>query len=150
MAAEYRLGAIRRLINVFVSALVRLGVGPKHTYLLTTTGRRTGRAYTTPVRLIEHGDERWLVSPYGERGWVKNARAAGSVELGRGRDSTWFAVEELGPEESAPILEEYLRAVPIVKPFFDVRPGSPPEAFAAEAPRHPVFRLRPAKTSQQR
>jgi deazaflavin-dependent oxidoreductase (nitroreductase family) len=144
MAREYRLGAVRRLINVVVSALVRLGIGPKHTYLLTTTGRTTGRRYTTPVFLIEHPDERWLVSPYGERGWVKNARTAGSVELGRGRESARFAIEELGPDESAPILQEYLREVRIVQPFFDVRPDSPLEAFAAEAPRHPVFRLHPA------
>jgi hypothetical protein len=31
--------------------------------------------------------------------------------------------------------------VPVVRPFFDVTPGSPLDEFVAEAPRHPVFRL---------
>jgi hypothetical protein len=32
----------------------------------------------------------------------------------------------------------------VVRPFFDVSPDSPLEAFGAEAPRHPVFRIEPA------
>jgi hypothetical protein len=31
--------------------------------------------------------------------------------------------------------------VPITPPFFEVRPDASLEAFEAEAPRHPVFRL---------
>jgi hypothetical protein len=50
-------------------------------------------------------------------------------------------VEEVAAEQAAPVLRAYLKKVPVVRPFFDVKPGSPIEAFVAEAPRHPVFRL---------
>ena len=106
-------------------------------------GRRTGRRYTTPVTLVETGGERWLVAPYGERNWVKNARAAGSVELRRGRSRERVAVSELPPGERAPILAAYVERVPIVERFFAAKRGAPADAFAAEAARHPVFRLRP-------
>jgi hypothetical protein len=50
-------------------------------------------------------------------------------------------IEEVGPEQAAPILREYLQQVPIARPYFDVTLDSPLEKFAGEAPRHPVFRL---------
>ena len=90
--------------------------------------------------MIDDGT-RWLVAPYGEREWVKNARAAGEVGLTRARKTTRHRVDEVGPEEAAPVLREYLRTARIVKPFFDATPDAPLEAFAAEASRHPVFRL---------
>ena len=52
-----------------------------------------------------------------------------------------LAIGELGPNESAPILRECVRKVPIVRPFFDAGPDSPREAFVAEAADHPIFRL---------
>jgi deazaflavin-dependent oxidoreductase (nitroreductase family) len=144
MAAAYRLTPLRRLGNVLMTGLVRLGVGDSTMHLLTVPGRTSGRPYTTPVIVTELGDERFLVSPYGERGWVRNARAAGTVELSRGRRTERLGVDEVGPAEAAPVLREYVRRVPITRKFFDVAPESPLEAFAAEAPRHPVFRLAPA------
>jgi len=46
-------------------------------------------------------------------------------------------IEEVTPEGSAPILQRYLKAVPVVRPFFDVTPHSQLADFVAEAPRHP-------------
>lgn len=110
-------------------------------HILTVPGRKTGRRHSTPVQLVIDGERRWLVAPYGERDWVKNARAAGEVELTRALRTTRHRVEEVGPEAAAPVLREYLRTTPIVKRFFAVTRDSPLEAFAAEAPRHPVFRV---------
>ncbi|MDQ3866252.1 MAG: nitroreductase family deazaflavin-dependent oxidoreductase [Actinomycetota bacterium] len=141
MAARYRLTPPRRFLNAALRLALPLGVGPSNTYLLTVPGRRTGRRYTTPVTLVDAGGERWLVAPYGERSWVKNARAAGSVELRRGRSRERFEVAELAPEERARILRAYVECVPLVEKFFDAKRGAPVEAFAAEAARHPVFRL---------
>jgi hypothetical protein len=93
------------------------------------------------VTLVEEGPCRWLVAPYGERSWVKNARAAGLVELRRGRKTERLHVDEVPPAERAPILRHYLRQVPFTREFFDVGPEAPIESFAAEAHRHPVFRL---------
>jgi deazaflavin-dependent oxidoreductase (nitroreductase family) len=112
-------------------------------HILTVRGRKTGRSRSTPVLLVIDGDRRWLVAPYGEREWVKNARAAGEVELTRARRTTRHSVEELAPDEAAPVLRQYLRTTPIVKRFFGVTADAPVEAFVAEAPRHPVFRLDP-------
>jgi deazaflavin-dependent oxidoreductase (nitroreductase family) len=137
----YRLTVPRRVVNALVTPLVRLGVGPRHTYLLAVPGRRTGRIYRTPVTLVEDGASRWLVAPYGERSWVKNARAAGCVELRRGRRSERVRVDEVPPSERPPILRAYLRQVPFTREFFDAGPDAPIESFAAEAHRHPVFRL---------
>jgi deazaflavin-dependent oxidoreductase (nitroreductase family) len=137
----FRHTTLRRALNALIAPVARLGLGGKRTYVLTTRGRKTGKAYSTPVQLVLEGDTRWLVAPYGERSWVKNARAAGEVELTRARKTTRHAVEEVGPEEAAPILREYLRTTPVVKRFFDVTRDSPLEEFAAEAPRHPVFRV---------
>jgi deazaflavin-dependent oxidoreductase (nitroreductase family) len=144
MARAYRLSLWRRAVNVLVRALLRVGLGPPHTYLLTVPGRRSGRIYSTPVTLVEEeGGLRWLVAPYGEVAWVRNARAAGEVALRRGRRVEPVAIFELAPQEAAPVLKRYLTDVPITRPFFDVTPASALPAFAAEAPRHPVFRIVP-------
>jgi deazaflavin-dependent oxidoreductase (nitroreductase family) len=139
----YRLTVPRRVVNALVTPLVRLGIGPRHTYLLAVPGRSTGRMYRTPVTLVEDGPSRWLVAPYGERNWVKNARAAGWVELRRGRKAERVHVEEVPPRERAPILRDYLRQVPFTREFFDAGPDAPIESFAAEAHRHPVLRVFP-------
>jgi deazaflavin-dependent oxidoreductase (nitroreductase family) len=141
MARPYRLGFWRRLVNLIVRALLRLGLNPPRTYLLTVPGRKTGKSYTTPVTLVEENGERWLVAPYGEVGWVKNARAGGKVTLGRGARSETVRIIELAPSEAAPVLKKYVTDVPVVRPFFDVTPQSDIKSFIAEAPRHPVFRL---------
>lgn len=141
MAAVYRLGLGRRAANRLVRLLLRLGLIAGPTYLLTVPGRRTGRPLSTPVTLVEEGDTRWLVAPYGEVGWVRNARAAGRVTLSRGSRSETVAIRELSPAEAAPVLQRYVTRVPITRPYFDARPDSPLAAFEAEAPRHPVFRL---------
>ena len=117
--------------------LTRWGIAGRDAHVLTTRGRKSGRVRSTPVRLVQG----WLVAPYGDVGWVRNARAAGSVELRHGRRTETLSIEEVAPEVAAPVLREYLKKVAVVRPFFDVRTGSPLEAFVAEAPRHPVFRL---------
>jgi deazaflavin-dependent oxidoreductase (nitroreductase family) len=141
MPRVYGVNVPARLTSAIVTPLVRVGIGPKHLYLLSVAGRRTGRTYETPVSLVERDGQRWLVAPYGERNWVKNARASGSVELRRGRRTERVRVEDVPPRDRAPVLQAYLGQVPFTRGFFDAPPGSPVEAFAAEASRHPVFRI---------
>ena len=141
MARAYRLGVARRIVNQIIRSLLRMGWGPARTYLLVTRGRTTGRLYRTPVTLVEQRPHRWLVAPYGEVGWVRNARAAGSVTLERGHRAETLRLAELGPRESARILQKYVREVPITRPYFDVTPESSLDDLAAEAPRHTVFEL---------
>ena len=143
MARTYRLGTTRRLVNVLIRRLLRVNLAGRHAYLLTVAGRKSGRMYETPVILVENG-ERWLIAPYGDVGWVRNARAAGEVTLSRRKHRETVKIREVGPEQSAPVLRTYLRQVRPVRPFFDATPNSPVEAFAAEAAQHPVFFIEPA------
>jgi deazaflavin-dependent oxidoreductase (nitroreductase family) len=118
-------------------------VGPKNNYMLTATGRNTGLPRSTPVSLVVEGQQRWLVAPYGDVAWVRNARAAGRVTLARGKQSEVVSITELESAESAPVLKTYITNVGVTRSYFDVRPDSSLEAFAAEAPRHPVFLIGP-------
>ena len=144
MARTYQVTAVTRAVNRIARGLTSLGIGPKNNYVLTVTGRSSGLARSTPVSLVIEGGKRWLVAPYGEVAWVQHARAAGRVTLARGKTSEVVPITELGPAESAPVLKTYVTNVSITRPYFDVRPDSPVEAFAAEAPRHPVFLIGPA------
>jgi deazaflavin-dependent oxidoreductase (nitroreductase family) len=140
----YRKSYWRRALNALVRPLARLGLTGPRTHLLTVPGRRSGRLWSTPVSIVRLGQERWLVAPYGERNWVRNARAAGWVELQRGRTRERLAVVELPPDEAVPVLQEYYRLARVTRPFFAVSLDSPDDEWLAEAPRHPVFRLTPS------
>ena len=120
----YHLSPSRRLVNALIRRLAQWGLAGRHTYVLTVRGRTSGRLHSTPVTLVENG-ERWLVAPYGAVAWVRNARAAGGVELRRGGHTGALRIEEASPELAAPVLRAYLRRVAVTRPFFDVRPNSP-------------------------
>ncbi len=141
MPSPYRKSYWRRALNALVRPLARLGLTGPRTHLLTVRGRKTGKPWSTPVSIVQNPDGRWLVAPYGDRNWVKNARAAGWVELRRGRRNERLAVRELTPEAAVPVLREYLRLGRVTRPFFDVTLASPPDDWLAEAPQHPVFEL---------
>lgn len=129
------------MLNALVRPLARLGLAGPRTYLLTVPGRKSGRLWSTPVSIVRAGEERWLVAPHGDRNWVRNARAAGWVELRRGRSRERVAVEELPLEMAVPVLRAYYRLGRVTRPFFDVSLSSSDDEWLAEAPRHPVFRV---------
>ena len=141
MASTYRLTPSRRAANRLVRLLLKLGLMPGPTYLLTVPGRRTGRPLSTPVTLVEQDGARWLVAPYGDVAWVRSARAAGQITLSRGKRSETVPIRELSLADAAPVLQRYITRVPITRPYFDARPDSPLSDFISEAPRHPVFAL---------
>jgi len=141
MAKVYQLGPGLRAYNALMKPLVRLGIGGKSTHLLTTTGRRTGQQRTTPVVLVEDDGERWLVSPYGMVAWVYNVRAQPKVTLRHGRRAKTLHADEVDPGIAGPVLQRYVRKVPVTAPYFDAKGDDPVEKFIKEAPRHPVFKL---------
>ena len=121
----------------------RLGLPGPPTHLLTVPGRVTGRPWSTPVSVVTEGDDRWLVAPSGERNWVRNARAATTIELRRGRHRQSYRVEELDPGDAVPVLRRYFALGRTTRPFFDVSLRSTDDEWRAEAPRHPVFKIEP-------
>ena len=143
LTKEYRHSLWRRGLNGLVRPLARLGLTGPRTYVLTVTGRVSGRLWSTPVSIVAEGDERWLVAPSGERNWVRNARAATTVELRRGRHRGRYRVEEIDPADAVPVLRRYFALSRLTRPFFDVSLESTDEEWRAEAPLHPVFKLHP-------
>lgn len=141
MAKTYELTRTRRITNWLLTRLLRLGVPIGNIYLLTVKGRTSGRRYTAPVTLAVRNGQRYLVAPYGEVSWVRNARAVGEVTISRGRRNEVTPVTELSPDEAAPVLKQYVDEVPIVRPYFDTPADAPTDVFVAEAGRKAVFRL---------
>jgi deazaflavin-dependent oxidoreductase (nitroreductase family) len=141
-----RMRRIDRLGDAVFRGLTRLGIGPAWT--LTTRGRRTGELRHTPVIPISHGGRRWLVAPYGEVSWVRNARAAGQVELSRGLTRKSYSIRQASAQEAGPILKQYVQIASATRPYFAASTDSPVAAFVAEADRHPVFELIPQNVSR--
>src|ERR1700730_16673375 len=113
MAATYHLSPARRAANRLVRLLLKLGLMPGSTYLLTVPGRRTGRPFSTPVTLVVEGGDRWLVAPDGDVAWVRNARAAGQITLTRGRHAETVPIRVLSATDAAPVLPPCVTRVPL-------------------------------------
>ena len=141
MAKKYQVNARVKMINRMMVQMLRWNIAPKQIYLLSVRGRKTGKLYSLPVSLVEKEGKRYLVSPYGESNWVKNARAAGEVSLQRNGNKEKLKLIEIGPKESAAVLKEYIKMERIVRPYFDVKPDDSLKAFEAETHLHPVFLL---------
>jgi len=139
----YKRTHILRLINAAEAFRIRMGIAPAHRYLLTVVGRRSGRPRTTPVALVARGDGRWLVAPYGEVAWVRDARAAGNISLSRGGHREHRRLTQASATEAGVVLKDYVALEPITRPFFRATAEDPTGTFAAEADLHPVFRLLP-------
>lgn len=144
-----RISRRQRVANALLTRMVRRGKGPAFMRLLTVRGRSTGRLRTTPVVPVVDGDRTWLVSPFGEVEWVRNARVAGRVELRRGDDEVEYSVREVDAHAAVPVLRQYL-SMPserFVRRDFDVTAASSDAEIGGEASRHPVFELTPVRVA---
>jgi len=138
-------GWIDRRLNRLLDVLAARGIGPSYIYRLEVEGRTTGRRYSTPVNLMHRNGRPYLVAPRGWTQWVKNALAAGRVRLARGRSVQEYEVRLVPEPERPPILKDYLdRYRSVVQRYFDVKAGSPVDAFAPIVEGYPVLELVPA------
>lgn len=134
--------AIEKFFNRALGALIGLGIGPSHIYLLEVRGRKSGKLYTTPVDPLELKGKRYLVAPRGRTQWVRNAEAAGEIVLRRGGNRQKLRLRVLSDSEKPPILKAYLDDYKTeVQRYFSIAAGSPPEAFIGIAANYPVFEL---------
>jgi deazaflavin-dependent oxidoreductase (nitroreductase family) len=85
MSKAYQVTFVVRQVNKILCFFIRLGAMPAKMHVLTVQGRKTGKLYHTPVSVVTHDGQRFLVAPYGEVNWVKNARVQGEVMLEHGR-----------------------------------------------------------------
>lgn len=84
-----------------------------NTMLITVTGCKTGKKYTTPVGFYRDGDTLWIISNR-ERTWWRNVRDGAEVELHiRGKDVSGFAEAILDEEAVTAQVIEYVRHIPM-------------------------------------
>ena len=124
------------------AALLSAGLPLGPLYLLDSRGRRTGLLRTVPVVIFNHNDRRWLVSMYGETGWVANVRAAGTAVIRRGRRTETIHCAEVTDDRRAEVAMQLRRTfgfIPFVRAAFDANPADGLAAFQAEQHSHPVF-----------
>ncbi len=129
-------------VGGLLGPLLNAGVPLGPLWLLETRGRKTGVLRTVPVVVFRSDGERWLVSVFGETGWVRNLRAAGAAQLRRGRRAERIEVTEVRDERRAMVAMRLRRSfwfIPFVRDAFAAGPRDGAEAFEAEAGRHPVF-----------
>ncbi|MSQ06802.1 MAG: DUF385 domain-containing protein [Dehalococcoidia bacterium] len=120
----------------------RLGISLRGARLLSVPGRASGMRRTTPVNLLEHEGQRYLVAPRGQTQWARNLRAAGGGDLRLGRNVQSFRVAELADDEKPPVLRAYLRRWKLeTGRFFEVAPNASDAEFRRIASSHPVFRI---------
>lgn len=133
----------RRLFNPAVVLITRLGISVWGSRELCVRGRTTGEWRTTPVNLLTHDGEQFLVAPRGTTQWVRNLRVAGTGELRVGRRVDTFSATEVDDAGKVPVLRAYLKRWQAeVGVFFDgVRADAPDAELLRIAPDHPVFRL---------
>jgi deazaflavin-dependent oxidoreductase (nitroreductase family) len=120
-------------------------LSPENAMTLQVRGRRSGKAISFPVVVAEYQDQRYLVSMLGaDANWVLNVKAAGSraVLYRGGRQDVYL--QEVPPEQRAPILRRYLDVAPGARPHLPVDRHAPLTDFERIAPRFPVFQILPA------
>jgi hypothetical protein len=146
MSEEAKLPRWLKPANRVIVALQRLGLVIGTMHLLSVPGRKSGELRTTPVSPLMVGGRRYVVAGLEAADWVKNAQADGWGILTRGRKEERVSLIELPVEERGPILREFPIKVPSGVRFFQQLYGvsNDPEAFAALAPRCPVFRVEEA------
>lgn len=134
------------LVSRIPQRLLTWGLPLGRLTLLRTRGRRSGKPRTLPVATVHQDGLDWLVSPFGDTHWVHNIRADNRAELGRGRRFRRVRLIEVTDARKPAVLWRYRRTfgpVPFVRRAFDATPGQGPQAFQAEADRHPTFIIQP-------
>jgi deazaflavin-dependent oxidoreductase (nitroreductase family) len=117
---------VRKIANPIAK---RLGVAP----VLSVRTRKSGGVQRTPVQVLEHESQEYLVSARGESDWVKNLRRAGQCDITYKGRTRHFQVTEVPVDQRQPILAAYQR-----KWGSDVK-----KLFASlpDAAEHPIFLL---------
>jgi deazaflavin-dependent oxidoreductase (nitroreductase family) len=126
-----------------VTGLTRMGISLLGSRILYVRGRKSGEWRTTPVNVLVHEGERYLVAPRGHTQWVRNMRVSKGGELHIGRRKEVFTATEVADQDKPEILRAYLKRWKFeVGMFFDgVGPDASGEKLLEIAPGYPVFRL---------
>lgn len=116
------------IINPTVRLLLR---SPLHWFwsrsllLITFTGRKTRKVYTTPVRYLKSGEAVWSFTSV-ESKWWRNLKGGAAVRLRiQGEESAYRAeVVTDAPDAIRVALGEFLAHFPQDAPYYDIGVGS--------------------------
>lgn len=138
MAKEYEVTTAKRAVSWMLAQAARIGIG--NFVVLTTTGRKSGQPRQVTVAPIEDEDGEYLVSPYGESGWVLNARANPAALVERGGSVEAVRLVEVTGEKPL-LVKRYHGREAFARRFMDVPGRGDLDDFAAVAERFPVFEV---------
>ena len=148
MARKFQFTFVFKSGNAVMTSLLALGISLNGTTLITVAGRKTGQPHSTPITMVEFEGKRYVQSPFGNVSWVQNLRSAGKATLSWGRRHETVTVNELTPEQAAPVIKSMLlRAPKMIRDYFDVGPESSLDEIIRDAPNHPVFAVQPVTVS---
>ena len=102
---------------------------------LSVRGRRTGIWHTTPVAVLEHDGDRYLISYRGASDWARNLAASHTARLTRRGNTEEVHVVDVPAADRQPLLDAYRE-----------RYGSMPTVGAVlralpDPADHPTFRI---------
>ena len=110
--------------NDFMSWVLRSpfhGILSNGTMLITVTGRKSGKKYTTPVEYFREGDDLWVMTSR-DRTWWRNLRGGANVDLLLKRKSkTGFAELELDAKTVENRMCEYVKHKPYTAKPLNIR-----------------------------
>ena len=129
-----------------IIGLQKIGIAFFSFHTLAIPGRRSGQMRTTVVSPFRVQGHDYVLS-FGDLQWVRNGRAAGWGDLGRGRTIKRVNLVEVVGADREAIVREFPRQIPAGVRFF-VRSGlvqapGTPDQFAAAADRLTLFRIDP-------
>jgi hypothetical protein len=134
---------LARTINELFRWLAEAGIGLAGTRALRIRGRNTGKLRGVVINLMTVQGRDYVVSPRGNTQWVRNARAAGQVEMGPRWRSRDVQISEVADDAKPELLKVYLK-----RWYWEVKghvggltPDSTDEQIRAVAPSIPVFEL---------
>ncbi|MCK0175794.1 nitroreductase family deazaflavin-dependent oxidoreductase [Mycolicibacterium sp. F2034L] len=135
--------------NKVVISSAKLGLpifGKEGPMILTVTGRKTGRARTTPITPMYVDGKRYVVGGFPGADWVRNARANPEVTLTQNRRVERVRMVEMSADEARPLLRQFPTLVPTGVDFMKnagLVTDATPDEFEALAGRCAVFRFDP-------
>jgi F420H(2)-dependent quinone reductase len=134
---------VARAGNQLIRWLAEAGISIAGTRALRVRGRKTGKLRGVVINLLTVDGRDYVVSPRGNTQWARNARSAGTVELGPRWRSREVRITEIADDAKPPLLKRYLD-----RWYWEVKghvsgltPNSTDDEMRAATPSIPVFEL---------
>ena len=126
-------------VKFFLRTPLHIFIG--NTMLLTVTGRKTGRTYSTPVGFFRDDGCLWVLTSR-DRTWWRNVRRGAQVSLLlKGKMVSAYAEAELDEKTVETRMFDYIRQMPMAAKTLGIRmkKKSPNEEDVARAARDRLF-----------